>query len=132
MAVTAHTLMDSNHTTIVKYVCDAAANSAVSLLDVSALSSHSTGSLVNIAKIFWTTDGLASGYEILWDASSNVQAIILHGSGTYGQTGGQPALPNNAGGGITGDVLITNASGTGSFVVEYHKVQNVANTHWAG
>ena len=132
MAVTAHTIMDSNHTTIVKYVCDGSANSAVSLLDVSGLVGHSAGSLVNISKIFWTTDGLATGYEILWDASSNVQAIILHGSGTYGMTGGQPALTNNAGGGITGDVVITNASGTGSFVIEYHKVQNVANTHWAG
>ena len=132
MAVTAQTITDVNHKTIVKYVCDGSANSAVSLLDVSGLVGHSAGSLVNISKIFWTTDGLATGYEILWDASSNVQAIILHGNGTYGMTGGQPALTNNAGGGSTGDVLITNASGTGSFVIEYHKVQNVANTHWAG
>ena len=132
MAVTAQTITDVNHKTIVKYICDGSANSAVSLLDVSGLVGHSAGSLVNISKIFWTTDGLATGYEILWDASSNVQAIILHGNGTYGMTGGQPALTNNAGGGISGYVLITNASGTGSFVIEYHKVQNVANTHWAG
>ena len=132
MAVTAQTMTDVNHKTIVKYVCDGSANSEISLLDVSGLVGHSAGSLVNISKIFWTTDGLATGYEILWDATTNVQAIILHGNGTYGMTGGQPALTNNAGSGITGDVLITNASGTGSFVIEYHKVQNVANTHWAG
>ena len=132
MAVTAQTMTDVLHKTIVKYVCDGSANSAVSLLDVSGLVGHSAGSLVNISKIFWTTDGLATGYEILWDASSNVQAIILHGNGTYGMTGGHPALTNNAGGGISGDVLITNASGTGSIVIEYHKEQNVANPHWAG
>ena len=132
MAVTTHTLMDSNHTTIVKYVCDGAANANVSLLDVSGLTGHSAGSLVNIAKIFWTTDVLATGYELLWDATTNVQAIILHGNGNYGVQGGQPALANNAAGGITGDVLITNASGTGSFVVEYHKVQNATATDWSG
>ena len=43
---------------------------------------------------------------------------------------GQPAIANNAGTGVTGDVLITNASATFTLVIEYHKVTTAGGKGW--
>jgi len=73
-------------------------------------------------------ESASGGVELIWDATSNVQCVILTGNGTYGYSSGQPALVNNAGSGITGDVLVTNATGTFTLITEFHKVSGYTNT----
>ena len=125
MAITALQQSDTRWRVNSKYVVDGAANSTVSLLDVSALVGFETGGLVNIAKISWWSSGPSGGLDIIWDATTNVPAFICEGaSGTYGYMPGQPAIANNAAtANRTGDVLITNASATFTLVIEFHKVE---------
>ena len=132
MAITALQQTDTRYRVNSKYVVDAAANSTVSLLDVSALLGFETGGEVNIAKIYWTSSSPSGGLDIIWDATTNVIAFICEGtSGTYGYSPGQPAIYNNAAvANRTGDVLITNASATFTLCIEYHKVQNAAGKGW--
>ena len=133
-------LADTRYRTTVKYVGDAVANTNVNSLNVSDLQGWQTGGIVNIAKIFWKTSGPSGGFDLIWDATSNVIAFICEGtSGTYGYQPGQPALvmprvavgsqpPGTPSGalpsGFTGDVLITNASATYTLVIEYHKIES--------
>ena len=130
-------LADTRYRTTVKYVGDGVANTNVNSLNVSDLQGWQTGGIVNIAKIFWKTSGPSGGFDLIWDATSNVIAFICEGtSGTYGYQPGQPAivmpragsLPGTPAGalpsGFTGDVLITNASATYTIVIEYHKIES--------
>ena len=130
-------LADTRYRTTVKYIGDAVANTNVNSLNVSDLQGWQTGGIVNIAKIYWATSAPSGGFDILWDATSNVTAFICEGtSGTYGYQPGQPAivipragsLPGTPAGalpsGYTGDVLITNASATYTIVIEYHKIES--------
>jgi len=131
MAITALQQSDTRYRVNSKYVVDAAANSTVSLLDVSALVGFETGGLVNIAKISWWSSAPSGGLDIIWDATTNVTAFICEGaSGAYGYMPGQPAIYNNAASGVTGDVLITNASATFTLVIEYHKVVTAGGKGW--
>ena len=131
MAITATQQTDTRYRVNSKYIVDAAANTNVSLLDVSGLVGWETGGLVNIAKISWWSSGPSGGLDIIWDATTNVTAFICEGaSGTYGFMPGQPAIANNAGSGVTGDVLITNASATFTLVIEYHKQTTAGGKGW--
>ena len=131
MAITATQQTDTRYRVNSKYIVDAAANTNVSLLDVSGLLGFETGGLVNIAKISWWSSGPSGGLDIIWDATTNVTAFICEGaSGTYGFMPGQPAIANNAGSGVTGDVLITNASATFTLVIEYHKQTTAGGLGW--
>ena len=150
MAVTTQIMMDTNYKAIGKYTCSAAANTNVVLLDVSTLQGYQTvtatnaaGGIVNLAKIYWTS--LTSvAINILFDAGTNQTAFIACGtSGTYGYSPGQPAIniaraasgtqpPGTPSGALpastTGDVLVTNASGTFTLVIEYHKMSPTVGT----
>ena len=156
MAISTQIVMDTRYKTIAKYLCSASANSLVELIDVSDLigwqvgtGANVPGGILNLAKIYWTS--LASvAINILFDATSNQTAFICGGTGgTYGYSPGQPAInvaraatgtqppftPSGAlPGGITGDVLVTNASGTFTLVIEYHKVEFTIGTGngWSG
>ena len=132
MAITALQQSDTRYRVNSKYVVNAAANTNVSLLDCSGLVGFQVGGLVNIAKISWWSSAPSGGLDIIWDATSNITAFICEGaSGAYGYMPGQPAIYNNAGGGVTGDVLITNASATFTLVIEYHKVPNAQGVGWS-
>ena len=76
MAVTNQTLIDTSYKTVIKTVSDNASNSAVSILDASALSLASSNPRLSIAKIWWSIESASGGVELLWDATSNVQAIL--------------------------------------------------------
>ena len=133
-------LADTRYRTTVKYVGNAVANTNELSLDVSILQGWQTGGIVNIAKIFWKTSGPSGGFDLIWDAGTDVIAFICEGtSGTYGYQPGQPAIvmprvavgtqpPGTPSGalpsGFTGDVLITNASATYTLVIEYHKIES--------
>ena len=49
-------------------------------------------------------------------------ALSLSGSGKMGFADGMPAIPNNAGSGVTGDVLVTNGTSVGTIIIKFSKV----------
>ena len=75
MAVTNQTLIDTSFKTVIKTVSDNAANSAVSILDASAISLADSNPRVSIAKIWYSIEAASGGVELLWDASSNIQCV---------------------------------------------------------
>ena len=129
MAVVNQTLQDSRYRTIVK-TTTTGSNTNESILDVSGLEGFVAvrTSFVTIAKISWS---VAAQTDILWDATTNVVAFSMNGSGTYGFMPGQPSLVNNgAAANVTGDVLLTNGSSVGTIVIEYHKVSLASGLGW--
>ena len=107
MAVSAVILSDKDFETVVK-VTTTGTNSAVSIVDASALEGAASNPRLAIVACQWTT---GSQTNILFDASSNDVALSLNGNGAY-NTGGQamPSIPNPASTGVTGDILLTNGS----------------------
>ena len=110
-AVTSQTLADGPKTAVMKFtnVSDSSGESAVTKVDVSALSASADGVTctgVTIERIWWQCIGMK--VQILWDASSDAFCIELgenqSGSHDYSVFGG---LTNNAGSGKTGDINFT-------------------------
>jgi len=110
-AVTSQTIVDGAKTAVLKFtnVSDGSGESAVAKVDVSALASTQDGQTctgATIEKIWWQCNGMK--VQLLFDASSNVFCIELgenqSGYHDYSLFGG---LPNNAGSGVTGDILFT-------------------------
>ena len=118
MAVVLHEIKDSDFEYILK-ATTTGTNSAASLLDVSAAEGAATDPRVSIVGVAWS---LAAQTDILWDATTNVVALSLNGSGNYGHTHDMPAIPNNAGSGVTGDVLVTNGTSVGTIIIKFSKV----------
>ena len=114
MAVVVQTLRDSDFETVIK-VTTTSTNSAASILDASALAGASTDPRLSIVSCSWS---VASTTDILFDATSDVVALSLNGSGHYNESAvGFPAIPNNAGSGVSGDILLTNGSASVGFVI---------------
>ena len=107
MAVSAVILSDKDFETVVK-VTTTGTNSAVSIVDASALEGAASNPRLAIVACQWTT---GSQTNILFDASTDDVALSLNGNGAY-NTGGQamPSIPNPASTGVTGDILLTNGS----------------------
>ena len=125
MAVVIQEIYDSDFITTIK-VTTTSTNSAVSILDASALEGASTDPRVSIVACQWT---VGNQTDILFDATSNVVALSLNGNGTF-NVGGQtlPAIPNNAGSGVTGDILLTNGSASvGTIILKVRKVSGYDN-----
>ena len=125
MAVSAVTLKDTDYETVVK-VTTTGTNTNASIVDASALEGAESDPRLAIVACQWTT---GSQTNILFDASSNVVALSLNGNGTYNVGSQQmPSIPNNAGGGITGDILLTNGSASvGTIWLKLRKVSGYAN-----
>ena len=125
MAVVIQELYDSDFITTIK-VTTTSTNSAVQILDASALEGAATDPRVSIVACQWT---VGNQTDILFDASSNVVALSLNGNGTF-NVGGQtlPTISNNAGSGITGDILLTNGSASvGTIILKVKKVSGYDN-----
>ena len=125
MALVLQEIVDSDFEYIVK-VTTTGTNSAASILDVSGAEGAATDPRVSIVSCWWS---VSSQTDIIWDATSNVVALSLSGNGSY-NAGGQamPAIPNNAGSGVTGDVLITNGSASvGTIIIKFKKVSGWDN-----
>ena len=125
MAVVIQEIYDSDFITTIK-VTTTSTNSAVSILDASALEGASTDPRVSIVACQWT---VGNQTDILFDATSNVVALSLNGNGTF-NVGGQtlPTIPNNAGSGVTGDILLTNGSASvGTIILKVKKVSGYDN-----
>ena len=123
MAVVLHEIKDSDFEYVLK-ATTTGTNSAASLVDVSAAEGAATDPRLSIVSVSWS---VAAQTDILWDATSNVVALSLSGSGTMGHTHDMPAIPNNGGGGVTGDVLITNGTSVGTIIIKFRKVSGWDN-----
>ena len=119
MAVVLHEIKDSDFEYILK-VTTTGTNSAASLVDASAAEGAATDPRLSIVAVSWS---VSSQTDILWDATSNVVALSLNGSGKVGFADGVPSIPNNGGSGVTGDVLLTNGSASvGTIWLKMRKV----------
>ena len=115
-AVTSQTLIDGPQTAVMKFtnVSDGSGEDAVKKVDVSALS-NSAGGLactgVVIEKMWWQCIGMK--VKVLFDADTDAFCIELgenqSGHHDYTSFGG---VTNNAGTGVTGDVLFTTVGHT--------------------
>jgi hypothetical protein len=112
-AVTSQTILDGERLFIAKFtnISDGTGETAVTKIDVSTLNPNSFGLACNgvkINKIYGTTHGME--VRILWDATTDVFAWQIPQNSNYlmdfSSFGG---IPNNAGTGVTGDLLFTTA-----------------------
>lgn len=110
-AVTATILHDGPSTAVVHLtsISDGTGEAAVTKVDVSALSSISSGvacGSVSIERITYACSGMA--VRLLWDATTDVLAVVLPadqaGCLDYCEIGG---LVNTSGSGRTGDLQLT-------------------------
>ena len=125
MAVVIQELYDSDFITTIK-VTTTRTNSAVQIIDASDLEGAATDPRVSIVACQWT---VGNQTDLLFDATSNVVALSLNGNGTF-NVGGQtlPTIANNAGTGVTGDILITNGSASvGTIILKVKKVSGYDN-----
>ena len=125
MAVVLQEIVDSDFEYFVK-ITTTGTNSAASVYDASAAEGAATDPRTTITGVAWS---VASQTDILWDATSNVVALSLNGNGTF-NVGGQtlPTIPNNAGDGVTGDILLTNGSASvGTIILKVKKVSGYDN-----
>ena len=123
MAVVLQEIKDSDFEYVLK-ATTTGTNSAASLVDASAAEGAATDPRLSIVSISWS---VAAQTDILWDATSNVVALSLSGSGTMGHTHDMPSIPNNAGSGVTGDVLVTNGTSIGTLIIKFRKVSGWDN-----
>ena len=109
--VTSQTIQDGSRKAVLKFTnaSDGTGESAVTKVDVSALSSNAAGescSSVQINKIWWQCTGMS--VKIDFDATTNVLAIGLsEDSNGYHDYSDFSGIPNNAGSGKTGDIAFT-------------------------
>ena len=115
-AVTSQTIEDGGKNLVMKFtnISDGTGESAVAKIDVSALDSNpSTGascSRVVLQRIWFSNVGM--GFSLYWNATSNM--FICQAPKDWADTWDftdssitLPGLPNNAGGGVNGDLLLT-------------------------
>ena len=109
--VASQTLVDDIKIAVFKFtnISDGSGESAVKKIDVSALSTNQQGQActrVTIDEIWWQCNGMK--VQVLFDASTDLLCIELgenqSGHHDYSSFGG---LVNNAGSGVTGDILFT-------------------------
>jgi hypothetical protein len=122
-AVASQTILDGERLFIAKYtnLSDGTGETGVVKVDVSTLNPNSFGLACNgvkINKIYATTHGMQ--VRVLWDATTDVFAWVIPQNSNYlmdfSSFGG---IPNNAGAGVTGDILFTtqDASAGDSYTV---------------
>jgi hypothetical protein len=108
-AVSSQTLIDGLSNVVMKFTntSDGTGESAVLKVDVSALNGAPSG--VRIDRIRYSVAGMV--LRLLWDATTDVTIVDLQGDGCLDckDFGG---LINNAGTGVTGDILFTTVGHT--------------------
>ena len=113
--VTSQTIEDTPHKLVMKFTntSDGTGESAVQKVDVSAFTAGSridsttvsTCTDVRIDRIYYNNSGMS--VKLLWDATTDVEAIHLkdtQGEFDFSSFGG---LKNNSGSGKTGDIMFT-------------------------
>ena len=124
MALVVQEIVDSDFEYFMK-ITTTSTNSAASIFDASAAEGAATDPRTTITGVAWS---VASQTDILWDATSDVVALSLNGSGKVGFADGVGAIPNNGASGVTGDVLLTNGSASvGTIWLRMKKVSGYDN-----
>jgi len=124
MALVVQEIVDSDFEYFMK-ITTTSTNSAASIFDASAAEGAATDARTTITGVAWS---VASQTDILWDASANVVALSLNGSGKVGFADGVGSIPNNGASGVTGDVLLTNGSASvGTIWLRMKKVSGYDN-----
>ena len=124
MALVVQEIVDSDFEVFLK-ITTTSTNSTASIFDASAAEGAATAPRASIVGCAWS---VAPTTDMLYDATSNVVALSLNGSGKVGFGDGVPAIPNNAGSGITGDILLTNGSASvGTIWLKLRKVSGYDN-----
>ena len=129
-AVTSQTIIDGERNCVMKFtnVSDGTGESAVAKVDVSALAANSAGTSCSEVRVMRVSHAIVGmSVQLFLNATSNVLLMELaessNGHMDFKDFGG---LPNNAGSGKTGDILLTtkgHSSGdTYSIVIEMIKV----------
>ena len=110
-AVTSQTIIDGERNCVMKFtnVSDGTGESAVAKVDVSALASNSAGTACSEVRVMRVSHAIVGmSVQLFLDATSNVLLMELaessNGHMDFKDFGG---LPNNAGSGKTGDILLT-------------------------
>ena len=133
-AITSQTIEDGGKNLIVKItnISDGTGESDVAKIDVSALNANPTTgvacSRVSIQRIWFSNVGM--GFKLLWNASTN--KFIFQAPADWPDTWdfsmgneGKSGIPNNAGSGVNGDLLLTTVGHTDgdsySVVIWAHK-----------
>jgi|TARA_R110000772_G_scaffold22568_1_gene60970 hypothetical protein len=123
-AVTSTTLSDSDRSAVIQLTntSDGTGESAVTKIDVSALTSRSTDAApctgVRLARIVYSTFGMS--VKLLWDATTNTICWDLNSDYTtdedFSDFGG---IRNTSGSGKTGDIALTTTghSSADSYVI---------------
>lgn len=126
-ATTTQTLFDDGGHVVIHLtnVSDGSGETAAVKVDASALVGGGATTRYSLERIKWATVGM--GFNLLWDATTDVlfwtcgnatsEGDIDYTKGGTGPAG--PGITNNAGTGVTGDVLLTTAGQTSgdSYVV---------------
>ena len=123
MAVVLQEIVDSDFEYFVK-ITTTGTNSAASVFDASDAEGAATDPRTSITGVAWS---VAATTDLLWDATSNVVALSLNGSGKVGFGDGVPSVPNTNASGATGDVLITNGTSVGTIWLKMKKISGWDN-----
>ena len=129
VTATAQTIHDGARNLVVKLqlVGDGSDVTALQVINASAYSNPvpGVGASLKLMKVVWALDSFIA--TLLWDADSDIEFLTLQGEGMmdYTDIGG---LINNAGTGITGDIMMTtvgNAAGEDGTIVLHMKKRAV-------
>lgn len=123
-AVTTQVILDGAKNAVIKLtnLSDGTGEAAVLKVDVSALSG--APSSVSIKKIHYDVSGMV--VTLLWDATTDVRIVDLGSNCGEMDYSGFGGLPNNAGAGKTGDILLTTTGHTAgdSYTIILELVKN--------
>lgn len=109
-AVTSQTIFDGEREAVMKFtnISDGTGETAVLKVDVTALAKSAAGKActgVSLDRIHASINGMS--VSVLWDATTDVPAVILAPGMYTFDHGKRIQLPNNAGAGKNGNVLFT-------------------------
>jgi len=123
-AVTSRTLMEDKNFLVMQFtnISDSTGESEIKKVDVTALTPD-CGS-VKINKVHYNVIGMA--VAIQWDATTNVAACVVQGTGVTDYRAICGGLTNNAGAAVTGDIDFTttghSAGDSYNIILEMEKV----------
>ena len=123
MAVVLQEIVDSDFEYFVK-ITTTGTNSSASVFDASAAEGAATDPRTSITGVAWS---VAATTDIEWDATTNVVALSLNGSGKVGFGDGVPSIPNTNASGVTGDVQISNGTSVGTIWLKMRKISGWDN-----
>lgn len=104
MAITIQKLADTPGKSVFLFINDTAAvESNVVKVDASTLDLANTAPRLALSSVDYSVEG--GSVTLLWHATANVEAISLSGNGNM--IFGQHPIKNEAGAGVSGDVLIS-------------------------